>query len=583
LEGIILSTFRQVTQSEKALLEAVSEEHLMAFNKNIAKEVRLSGSEEELRAFKYVQGELEEMGFTTELMFYDAFISLPGEARLSVMGTNFHCITHSMVASACGLESEIVYVHRGHQSQIASADVQGKILLVDGLAEAEVIKHAQDYNAVGIIFINGQYTHEMGVSYVWGHPVPDTAALMPCIPAVSVTKADGARIKDQVVNGGASCVLSTVVDSRFRSIPTLTAEIKGVVNPDQFILFSGHIDSWHYGAMDNASANAIMMEIGRLFAAEKGELQRGLRLAFWSGHSHGKYAASTWYCDTHWEDLEENCVVHVNVDSSGGKGSVIKKANCMAETEDLGLDAIASITGEKLNARRMAKCADQSFWGTGTPSLLYSMSVQQDSEDPTVRAYFEMLGGDNPSGLCWWWHTTEDTIDKIDAECLVRDAKVYVLIMKRLLTDPIIPINQYKAAADIEQGLLQWQQKAGALIDLSHIIERTHDLKEKLDNFNHLINQENVHDSEKVNHINNTIMRISRLLVPINYVKGSRFDHDIAFDHLSSIPKLSEIDVLVQMDPESNDFRFLHMSLRRKSNEIHFALKQAIRLLSHFK
>jgi hypothetical protein len=573
-----MSTARALTAGDQEMLDMVSEQHLFDFNTNIAKEVRLSGSEEELRAFKYVQNELDKMGFQTKLLFYDAYISLPGEARLTVKGTSYNCITHSMLKSVQRLETEIVYVGRGHQGSMRKEEVEGKVLLVDGLAEADVVRDAESHGAAGIIFINGKYTHEMGVSYVWGHPVPETAPLLPNIPAVSVTKDDGERIKAEVTKGENSCVLSTVVDTKFVSIPALTAEIQpdGVSRP--FALFSGHIDSWHYGAMDNGSANAIMMEVARLFSRKKEELKRGLRLAFWSGHSHGRYAGSTWYCDTHWEELEENCVVHVNIDSSGGKGSIIQKANCMAETEDLGLDAIENVTGERLRRRRMFKCADQSFWGTGTPSVLYSMSVQPHTDEPTVKAYFEMLGGENATGLCWWWHTTEDTIDKIDPECLVRDAKVYVLLMNRLLTSSIIPINQYKAADDIEQALVDWQQKAGDHFDLSPVIVRIRELKEKLQTFQNLIDQQSVQDSIRISQINQKIMDMSRILVPINYVRGSRFDHDLAID-LPGIPKLSEIDQLVRTDPKSDQYRFIHVSLLRKCNEILFAFKQAIRLI----
>jgi hypothetical protein len=573
-----MSAVRTLTTGDQEMLDMVSEQHLLDFNKNIAKEVRLSGSEEELRAFKYVQNELVKMGFQTELLFYDAYISLPGEARLTVRGINYNCITHSMLASVQGLETEIVYVGRGHHGTLRKEEVEGKVLLVDGLAEADVVKNAENHGAAGIIFINGKYTHEMAVSLVWGHPVPESAPLLPKIPAVSVTKDDGERIKADVLKGENGCVLSTAVDTKFVSIPALTAEIQpdGVSGP--FALFSGHIDSWHYGAMDNGSANAIMMEVARLFAGKIEKLKRGLRLAFWSGHSHGRYAGSTWYCDTHWEELEENCVIHVNIDSSGGKGSIIQKANCMAETEDLGLDAIEAVTGERLSRQRMFKCADQSFWGTGTPSVLYSMSIQPHTDDPKVKAYFEMLGGENATGLCWWWHTTEDTIEKIDSECLARDAKVYVLLMNRLLNSDIIPINQYKAAYDIEQALIDWQQRAGDHFDMSPVIERVRELKEKLQTFQNLIDQQNVQDRHRLSQINQTIMNISRILVPINYVRGSRFDHDLAID-LPAIPKLAEINQLIITNPESDQYRFIHMSLRRKCNEILFAFKQAIRLL----
>ena len=83
-------------------------------------------------------------------------------------------------------------------------------------------------------------------------------------------------------------------------------------------MFSGHHDTWDYGVMDNGGANATMLEVARLFAPERADWRRGLRLCFWSGHSHGRYSGSAWYADTHWDELVRRCVAHVNVDSTGG-------------------------------------------------------------------------------------------------------------------------------------------------------------------------------------------------------------------------------------------------------------------------
>ena len=66
--------------------------------------------------------------------------------------------------------------------------------------------------------------------------------------------------------------LTTEVDTRWRHIPVLTAELDG--EEDNFVLFSGHIDYWHYGAMDNGTANATMMEVGRILANHRAALRR---------------------------------------------------------------------------------------------------------------------------------------------------------------------------------------------------------------------------------------------------------------------------------------------------------------------
>jgi len=142
-------------------------------------------------------------------------------------------------------------------------------------------------------------------------------------------------------------------------------------------MLSGHVDSWYYGAMDNGSANATMLEVVRLLARRRSALRRGLRVAFWSGHSHGRYAGSARYADHAWQDLHDHCVAHVNVDSTGGKGAtVLTEGNSMAEMRSFASDVIEAVAGQRLSPRRFGRSGDQSFWGHGIPALLMTLSEQ---------------------------------------------------------------------------------------------------------------------------------------------------------------------------------------------------------------
>jgi hypothetical protein len=126
----------------------------------------------------------------------------------------------------------------------------------------------------------------MIVSPVWGSPTPDTIGRLPNVPIVSVDAASGDRLKGLLEAGPGRARVRTEVDTRWRPIPTLLADLD--VDGRDYVLFSGHVDSWHYGAMDNGTANATMVEVARILAQHRGELRRGLRLAFWSGHSHAR-------------------------------------------------------------------------------------------------------------------------------------------------------------------------------------------------------------------------------------------------------------------------------------------------------
>ncbi|GEO26509.1 peptidase M28 [Alicyclobacillus acidoterrestris] len=560
---------------EKGLLNQVSRAQLIEFNRQVAKEVRLSGSPEELRAFQYVQSQLDQFGYETDLTFSDAYISLPISAELAVDNEIYPCITHSMGTSVSGLTAPIVYVGKGQFGDVTE-NISGKIVLVDGLATPHTVKVASERGAVGCVFVNADYTHEMIISPVWGHPTPETVHLLPTVPAVSITRQVGDEVKAALERSfSVRCAITTKVDTGFRSIPTLVAELKGSHAPDDFVLFSGHIDSWHYGAMDNGSANALMLEVARVMAENRRDLQRSLRLAFWSGHSHGRYAGSSQYCDDHWEELFEHCVVHVNVDSVGGKGStILTEANCMAETKPIAAAVIKALVDESFVGTRYGRSGDQSFWGPGVPSLFMGLSEQPPTDNPAAAAFGELFGGGKTGGFGWWWHTTEDTLDKVDPDCLVRDTQVYVSVIHRFLSATILPLDQHAAAKEIYTALVAWQEKAGEHLDLSPVTKRAKTLVDLLAVCEpHL--RKLTENPVMTDEVNRHLMQLSRRLVPLNYVAGNVFDHDLALSQ-PAVPKLNDISNLVVCEPDCQEYRFLKVALRRKCNEISFALKQAI-------
>jgi N-acetylated-alpha-linked acidic dipeptidase len=74
----------------------------------------------------------------------------------------------------------------------------------------------------------------------------------------------------------------------------VVAEVRGRIEPEQFELVDGHVDSWHVGIGDNATGDATLLEVARALQAHRDQLARSVRIAWWSGHSHGRYAGSAW-------------------------------------------------------------------------------------------------------------------------------------------------------------------------------------------------------------------------------------------------------------------------------------------------
>ena len=559
------------------LYAQVSAKRLMADVEAIARWVRLSGTPEELESFTYAQGQLRAAGCKTQLILHDAYISLPGPAALSVRpagGDGFTppCITHSFAAPTGpdGLEAPAVYAGAGAPADLTAAHASGRIAVIDGLATPARVQAAQAAGVVGLVCLNRDpYVHEMIVSTIWGSPPLDAVSRLPRVPVVSVAQRDGDRLREIVRRGGARLTITAQVDTRWRTTPLLIADLPGAVE-DTFVLMSGHLDSWHRGAMDNGTANATMLEVARVLA--RTTRYRGVRFAFWSGHSHGRYSGSTWYVDHHWDELNARCVAHVNIDSVGARGAEINRhAFAMPETRGIADRVIAELIGERFEGGRVGRMGDQSFVGVGVPSLLMDLS-EPPAGSPGVSRDFNLPTGGG-GGLPWWWHTTEDLPDKIDPSLLERDCKIYVGIVHTLCSEPVLPLDCEATARDWLAKLRPLRSPAGGHVDLGPTIAAARRLVAATAALGRAARSlRGARDRQAVRAINAALMKLGRTLIPIGYTQIGRFDHDPALEQ-PDVPLLGAVRALAGV--RSDDARHLAVRAVRGLNAVRFALNQA--------
>lgn len=577
---------------EQALVDAVSTERLTNSTRTIAKWVRLSGTPEEARAFDWLESQLKAYGLDTKRYTFPALVSWPETASLHVTIADgkteeIVCATHGFAASTQekGLEGELVYVGRGTEEVLTKRDVRGKIVLVDGIAAPNRGLVVEAAGVVASIWIAGERLHERLMSPVWGTPTPETAHLLPRTPSISIKGLDGARLKEAMGKGPARVKMVTKVFQGWKDIPVLTGDLRPAADGPEahtFVMLSGHVDSWYYGAMDNGSANATQLEVARLLAERRSSLRRGLRVAFWSGHSHGRYAGSARYADHMWQDLHDNCVAHVNVDSVGGKGAtVLTEGNSMAEMRSFASEVIEAVAGQRLSPRRFGRSGDQSFWGHGIPSLLMTLSEQPpEAADPVLAALFRQISGGHgkSGGLGYWWHTPEDTIDKIEPEFLRRDTVIYLLLTYRLCAPAILPLD-YSAVVDELKGVVgDLQAKAGDHFDLTPVTERLTVLGSAVEKFQGRIKelQKGRVRDEAVRVVNGCLMELGRTLIPANYTRTGQFDQDLAVP-TQPLPGLQGIARLASMEKACDERQFLITRLVRERNRVVHGLLSATR------
>jgi Peptidase family M28/PA domain len=572
---------RELSDVDGKVIGSVSSERLMSDTEAMARWVRLSGTEEERASFDYVEGVLGDLGLETTRHMGWAYISLPERAELTVEGTEVSVITHSMAPETPdgGLELPLVYAGSGTWEDYSGKDVRGKAVLVEGIAIPGKARTAEEAGAAACVFANAdEHVHEMIVSTLWGSPTPETRRDLPRVPMVSVGAA-GAKVLRGSLEGPASPIvhLTTRVFTGWKEIPTLVAQLDGTEEPEKFVLFSGHIDSWHRGAMDNGSANALMLEVLRVLLPHRERLRRSLRLAFWSGHSHGRYAGSAWYADNFWEELHENCVLHLNTDSPGGRGAtVLTEGQAMAETREVAADAIWALTGEEFNGSRFGRSGDQSFMSLGIPSLFMFVSEQPPGQDASAGDVAALLGGPGAKGggVGWWWHTTEDTPDKLDPELLARDARIYAVVANRFLSETVLPLDVRASAEELLGHLRNWSETAEERFDLSSVVSRAEDVAELAERFQRRLEASRDNDgSEVVRELNGAVRRVELGLVRLNYARSDPFDHDPAVPQ-PPVPLLAPIDRLLLTDRGSEEEREVTTVLVRRRNRVLHELAQ---------
>jgi hypothetical protein len=556
------------------LFDAVSGSELDRHLRAVSRMIRLSGTPEEAQAFDYIESALQGFGYRVSRYESDALVGYPWRASLEILAPHPAAVEangYSLSPSTGpeGITAELVYAGAGMMEDYAGLDVRGKIALTDGLAMPAKSMAAAAAGAIGQVHVNDEHIHEMCLSPIWGTPIPETAGLLPSVPSVGIARPDGDRLREAIQRGPVRAHLVTEPFLDWVKLPTLTADLPGAVE-EGFVLFSGHVDSWHYGVMDNGTANATQLEVARLLAERRGDLRRGVRVAFWSGHSHGRYAGSAWYADAFWHELHERCVCHVNVDSVGAVGAtVLEEAPTMAETHSFARRVLADTVGVDLDYKRISRSSDQSFWGHGVPTVFASLSEQERDDSATGAALAQLLGGgEKGGGLGWWWHTTEDTLNKIDPANLIRDAGVYAETLWRLCTLERLPFDPAAAADEMADHLGRYHDQAGGAVDLSG----TQALAR---NAGAAIREASVRTTD-AGRANDLIMRLSRLLIPVNYTRSGPFEHDLALG-TRPVPGLVDAERLAVLDPGSNDFHFLRTKLVRERNRVEHAFRAAIR------
>ena len=577
---------------EKSILSEVSVDNEWELLERFSKLVRVSGTEDEYKAAEYIINKLKSWGVPVSVYEPELYISIPKRAEFEIVEPVSYKARHEDVAmnpktssfSASGkYEGEIVYI-RGKRGQSPlsgffefqledGGDVRGKALLTDGLLLPAMAQTAQNRGAAAVVAVNpGKWTHEGIITTIWGTPTLENMHAIPKIIGVSISREDGEYVKELLSKGPVRVRLSTEVDTRWRRCIIPVAEINPPNNPSgDFILLHGHYDSWHVGIGDNAVGDATLLEIARILHKHKDKLRIGVKIAWWPGHSTGRYAGSTWYCDNFAIELDERCVAQINCDSPGCRdATAYEEVMWMDEMEKLGKQVIKDVTGQDAKGMRPLRAGDYSFNGIGISSLFMLLSNMPKKLREERGLY--------PVGGCGGnieWHTEHDDMRVADRKILEIDTKIYLLTVLRLARAKIYPID-FRDTVDKSLEIIKgYNEAAGGGIDLTPLMEDMRSLRRDLEQFYNMVQSRELSE-EEARIVNETLKKLARILIPVSYTKSGRFMHDPALE-VPPYPDLAPARYMQALDRNSDEYKFLQAQLIRGQNRVRGAVREARR------
>jgi Iap family predicted aminopeptidase len=555
-----------------AVKSAVALEALDRHAREITKWPRPSGSAGENAATDYVAATLRAAGVPVEIHEFMAYTSNPVSASVTVPGTRFapDAITMSFSGATDGVEGEVVdlgdlddlpdlEVGTGERLAVRDLDrwrhVRGKVVLVTGQPRNIPTAALEEMGALAAVFVNPEERlNELIVTSTWGTPSLLNAHRLNGLPAAQIRRSDGDRLRAMMTAGSVRLRVATVVDTGWKPLRLAVARVMpaGGTPTTPYVLFGGHIDAWHHGATDEGASNAAMLELTLAFHGNRDRMRRGLVVAWWPGHSNARYGGSTWFADTFFDELRTRGLAYVNVDGIGQKDAKRFSVSTSPALERLAVQVVASATGETPRNGRPGRNSDQSFNGIGLPLLQINHS--RTAED----------------GGYWWWHTPDDTYDKIDPAVLKTDTDLYADALAALTGDRVLPLDLMAEAEALLQALEARQAESGGALDLREAMERTARLAAALARVGAAFSADHVPAE-----IEPRLYDILRPIHRVMFVPGSDHHPDPGI-YGSPLPGLEAASVLATENPDSDRYRFAMATLVRERNRVLESVDEAM-------
>jgi hypothetical protein len=404
-------------QAEAIAHEGIDKSQVMRLLRDLTGKVghRLTGSDNFTKGCQWAMGEFAAMGLQVELEKWGEWKLVWNRGTWTGRITapevfDLYVATDAWTAGTNGLQKGAIVVMPALDGDVSM--VKGKWVIAKRKPAQATRTSAQAAGALGCIYRANDPDKDFPTRVrVFGNhqTAMKTMADVPTFPEIAV-QADHFDRLFALVESGKDVLGEFEIGNTFREGPielcNVIATMKGTEQPDECVIVSSHLDSWHQvqGTTDNGTGTTTTMESARILAKVGAKPKRSIKFCLWGGEEQG-LLGSRGYVQRHRTDMTKVSAVF-NHDTGTNWAHSIGVTQAMA-------DQLAPI-GAQIN--RLLKAPDADWTGD---VFKFNISERVSGGGGSDHASFIAAG---VPGLNWnlkgrsnyfqyTWHTQWDTID----------------------------------------------------------------------------------------------------------------------------------------------------------------------------
>ena len=401
---------------------------------------RIAGTPEELAAAELLKAECDKAGVPAVIETFEIETPEVLEAKLTVNGSNaceIHCIGigKSGNTSDEGVTGEVLYIEDGLEANLLNAE--GKVLLLTGTANPDVLERMRKSGAVGYIACFGSiYDPEEMIPELRTRNERRKPGEDANFPGVLIHMSDAQKLLRMGAES-VTIVLKQDGDKKGTSY-NVVATIEGTEKPDEIIVFSAHFDSVIYssGAWDNGTGSLTIMEIMHHFA--KNPPKRTLKF-LWCGSEEIGLRGSKAYCDARKDELSKH-LFNINVDMTG---TLLGYEKAVCSCDDMvakHIDFLGRIEGFPITTSvDMYSSDSSSFVGMGVPAMTFARLAPKGGAEI---------------------HSRKDVFDVLDPTAFIKTVEFMIKFSEPVINAKVFPVPR-KLPKEIQDRVDQMAKMFG--------------------------------------------------------------------------------------------------------------------------